>query len=224
MSNIEALQESIGYVFKKPMMLKKALTHPSYSTDNNQRMEYLGDALLNFVVSQLLYQKHFASGEGVLTRLRAHLVCKRTLATLARNMKLSLYMQVGKSFDRKDFTDGMYADVFEAVLAAVYLDGGYIAAESVCEFCYENFLSKNYADLVQKDPKTTLQEFCQKHQYALPIYSICETKEANKPRFLIEASINSLCIQASAHAGTKREGQQMAAEHIIFQLQQKGML
>ena len=224
MSHVSQLQKSMGYFFQKDCLLKTALTHPSYCTDNNQRMEYLGDSLLNFIVSQLLYRKHSSLNEGVLTRLRAHLVCRNTLAKVARNMKIDRVMNVGKSFDQKDFSDGMFADAFEAVLAAIYLDGGYESAEKVCLFCYENFLSKNYADVVQKDPKTTLQEFCQKNQYPLPVYTVSENGDKDKSRFFVKAQVSPLNIQSTAFARTKREGQRLAAEHIIFQLEQKGML
>lgn len=224
MIDLAVLEKSMHYVFSKRSLLRTALTHPSYATPHNQRMEYLGDSLLNFIISQVLYTKHASSSEGVLTRLRANLVCKRTLAVMARNMQLNDYMLVGKSFDQCDFTDGMYADVFEAIVAALYLDGGYAAAEKTVVFCYENFLSKDYADFVQKDPKTTLQEFCQKHHYALPDYHVQEVKADPAHRFHVKASVAAIGLESIAHAATKREGQQRAAQGIVSQLQQKGIL
>lgn len=225
MPNLLKLQSDIGYTFTNKALLQAALTHASFSASNNQRMEYLGDALLGFVISDLLYKKHFDRGEGDLTRLRAHLVCKKTLGGMAKKLELFKYIRLGKSFNRTDrLTENMHADTFEALIAAVYLDGGYGVALRVVEACYITFYAPDYDVLVQKDSKTGLQEFCQKNQYALPKYTVTEQNDAGRKRFFVEVTLEELRLNAHAYAVTKREAQRLAAGELICQLEKKGLL
>ena len=223
MPDLSQLQSTMGYTFKRVFLLETAMTHASYSVHNNQRMEYLGDALLGFVVSELLFKQHAAASEGLLTRLRAHLVCKKSLVHLAKSLEFSRFLKVGKSLDAVDEpTDSMLADAFEAVVAAIYLDADQATVIQFVEGCYQRFMGKDYAALVQKDPKSQLQEFCQKHQYALPHYQVSEDAQADQ-RFAVDVSIQGLALRATSRAVSKREAQRMAAAQLLDQLQQKGL-
>ena len=223
MADLDRLQADIGHHFSMIALLETAVTHASFSAHNNQRLEYLGDALLGFVISDLLFQKHPLVSEGALTRLRAHLVCKKTLVVIAKKIQLDRYFLVGKSINgNQQSADGMLADGFEAIVAAVYLDAGHAAVARMVAHCYRQFFAEDFLALVQKDAKTNLQEFCQKHQYALPEYTVVEQADA-KTRFAVSVSIERLQLQAYAEAASKREAQQRAAGNILDQLQTKGL-
>ena len=223
MHELQSLQDRIGYVFRDQKLLEIALTHASYGKPDNQRLEYLGDALLGLIISALLFDKHPKANEGMLTRQRAFLVKKSSLAKLARAMSLGKYIRVGLSVGDV-LTDGMLADALEALVAAIYQEGGLPAAQKVVSYCYASYFSEDFLDVVHKDAKSALQEFCQQRRYALPDYQVSEKRVGDRVGFEVCVSIHELKMTATMSAGSKREAQYATAEKLLDQLQEAGII
>lgn len=225
MNDLSDLQQKIAYVFRDEDMLKLALTHASHATSNNQRLEFLGDALLGLVVAEDLFFKHFSADEGELTRRKAMLVNKSTLAQIAARLELGKLLRVGASYAGSVPSANMLADAYEALIAAVYIDGGKPAAELMIGHCFERYFSHDYASFIPgKDAKTQLQEFCQRCRYALPVYEVVR-EEINGANMLfhIKASVTDLALVTEALARSKQAAQQQAAQALIVKLEKKGL-
>ena len=216
------LEQKLAYQFNDRSLLEEAVTHPSFSKKNNQRLEFLGDALLGCIISALLFEKHQRADEGELTRLRAHLVQKRTLSKLAKSMDLSHFLVVGSSFSSAEtLSDSVHADAFEALVAAVFADGGFDRAVDFVASCYDRYHDQGLDVCVSKDPKTALQEFCQKNRYALPDYRQSAVSQQSEG-FHICVEISELSLSAQSYALTKRQAQSIAAEKLLEQLLKRG--
>lgn len=179
---MEKLQNALDYVFGKPELLEQALTHPSWANEhgedlNNQRLEFLGDAVLELCISNELYKRYPDLREGPLTQMRGQLVNETTLARLSRDLDLPKNLRIGKGEDSQGGRqrDSIVADAFEAVLAAVYLDGGFGAAQRTVRKLFAPLWPNCGRESKEKDPKSQLQEFCQKTYKENPNYNLLNT-------------------------------------------------
>ena len=208
------LERRLEYRFRTESLLELALTHRSFGGDSNERLEYLGDAILNFVVAERLYRDLPAAAEGALTRLRASLVKKETLAEISREINLGEYLHLGGG-ERKSGgwrRDSILANTLEAVIGAIYLDSGL----GECSRTVELLFGDRFHDLSLKhpgkDPKTALQEILQARKQALPAYRvIAEDGEAHERSFTVECSIELLAEPVVASGRSKRIAEQAAA-------------
>lgn len=168
MAELKALEKSIGHTFKKPALLRQALTHPSMGHDHNQRLEYLGDAVLELCVSEKIYEKHPEMHEGAMTRLRQKLVREEKLAEAASQIHLGALLVMDRSCEISGGRENpsVLCDAFEAVLAAVYLDGGLDAAREMVRR-----LIGDCTETGETDPKSALQEYLQQKGYDMPAYA-----------------------------------------------------
>ncbi|TDJ63180.1 MAG: ribonuclease III [Proteobacteria bacterium] len=204
----------LDYQFEDETLLQRALTHRSKSADNYERLEFLGDSVLNFTISAELYGRYPNVAEGELTRLRANLVKKETLALLAREMGLGDFLSLGSGelksggFDRAS----ILADALEAVFGAVFIDGGIEKARVLIVDVYCDFLEKVTPDTLQKDPKTQLQEHLQKQSFAPPVYNVIEiTGQAHDQSFRVECVVPGLSESVQGTGRSRRNAEQDAA-------------
>lgn len=215
MAVAEALCRALGRAFSQPGLLQQALTHRSFSARNNERLEFLGDGVLNCVIAHLLYQRFPQLPEGDLSRLRAHLVKESTLSELAIALDLGSHLQLGDG-EMKNAgwrRPSMLADALEAVIGATYLDGGFPAAEALVERLYTKLLDNLDPKLVGKDPKTLLQEYLQGRKLGLPEYTVVATEgEAHRQTFRVACSIPALEVRAEGEGSSRRAAEQQAAE------------
>ncbi len=220
--NFSELEEAIGYHFKNPELIHEALSHSSYANEkkkqrhSNERLEFLGDSVLSVVVSQYLFKHHPDLPEGELTRIRAALVCEKSLHKFALKIKLGNYLLLGKG---EEHTGGrerpsILADAFEAVIAAVYLDGGLEAARKhILHFIPERIPEKH--SMLFGDYKTALQEVIQKNPEEKIDYKLIEESgpDHNKT-FVVEVCLNSNVI-GKGIGKSKKEAEQMAAQEAL---------
>jgi ribonuclease-3 len=190
--------------FRDPELLRQALRHRSAGKPNNERLEFLGDAILGLLVSDALYRKFPKASEGELTQARSHLVRESTLAEIAREQDLGSHLELGpgemKSGGHR--RDSILADAVEAVIAAVYLDTGFAAAQSLVEQWFGGRLQLSLEKSPGKDPKTKLQEWLQSKQHALPVYRLLQAGGSDHARnFDVECVLENLAI-ITAGSGT----------------------
>lgn len=227
MSPLESLYSQLGYTFSSSKPLAHALTHCSAvgnPVDNNERLEFLGDAVLNFVIASTLYRQYPFAKEGELSRLRSSLVKEETLAEIARNLDLGHYLRLGTGelksggFRR----DSILADALEAILGAIYLDGGFSSCEEVVLRLYQTRLQKLNTKLVSeelKDPKTRLQELLQSRHWALPEYQVLETHgEAHDQTFKVRCRLVEIDLITYGVGSSRRRAEQIAAEEALEKL------
>lgn len=209
------IERKLGYEFSNAALLQQALTHRSYGVPHNERLEFLGDGLLNFVIARLLFQQFSTLPEGDLSRLRAGLVNQHALSELAASLSLGDYLRLGEGelksggFRRPS----ILADAFEALIGAICLDGGFAAAEKVLTALYRPLLARiDPQSLGSKDPKTRLQEYLQGNKMALPQYAIVSVAgEAHEQLFRVECFIPELSIRSRGEGPTRRAAEQEAA-------------
>lgn len=220
--DLERLQRRIGYRFVDSTLLQRALTHRSVSGNNNERLEFLGDGLINFVVAAALYEAHGRAEEGALSRLRASLVREESLARLARELELSEVLSLGESelksggFRR----DSILADALEALLGAVYLDGGFEAARQVSLALFAVMLAELPDAESLKDPKTRLQEWLQARSRPLPRYEILsESGPPHRRLFRVRCQLADGELATEADGSSRRNAEQRAAEMLLQVLQ-----
>jgi len=212
--NLQLLQNRLGYTFRDPGLLQQALTHRSHSSVHNERLEFLGDSILNCVVASILYERFTNLTEGDLSRLRANLVKQQALFEIAQKLDLSPFLRLGEGelksggFRRPS----ILADTLEAVLGATFLDGGFEAARAVIRAFYLPLLDSVDPGTLGKDAKTLLQEFLQSKKIALPTYNVVATHgAAHSQEFEIECLVPKLAIQVFGRGGSRRAGEQAAA-------------
>jgi ribonuclease-3 len=210
------IERRLGYRFSNAALLQQALTHRSHGVPHNERLEFLGDGLLNFVVARLLFQQFSALPEGDLSRLRAGLVNQQALSELAVSLSLGDFLRLGEGelksggFRRPS----ILADAVEALIGAISLDGGFDAAEKVLTQIYRPLLEAiDPGASGNKDPKTRLQEYLQGRKLALPQYSIVSVEgEAHEQHFRVECVIAELSIRTHGKGPTRRAAEQEAAQ------------
>jgi len=216
----ETLSARLGYRFHHPDLLRQALTHRSYGAPNNERLEFLGDGVLNCVIASLLYTRFPRLPEGQLSRLRANLVNQECLSQLAAQLSLGDCLLLGEGelksggFRRPS----ILADGLEAVLGAAFLDGGFDAAAGIVERLYEPILANLDPKDLGKDAKTLLQEHLQGHRLALPQYHVVSvTGEAHEQHFRVECVIPELGIRTEGEGASRRAAEQQAARQAYEQ-------
>ena len=208
--------QRLGYDFRDPALLRQALTHRSFGASHNERLEFLGDSVLNCVIARRLYDALPDLPEGDLSRLRAHLVNQQKLAALGREIGLGEAVLLGEGEVRSRGRErpSILANALEALLGAVFLDGGFVAAESVILRIYAETFSTLDPGAMGKDPKTRLQEFLQGRRIPLPRYSVVSIRgEAHDQQFQVECLIPELNIRAVGEGATRRAAEQEAARH-----------
>ncbi|MBC3883245.1 ribonuclease III [Undibacterium sp. LX40W] len=213
--NEQLLQKRLGHQFKDVALLQQALTHRSHSTTHNERLEFLGDSILNCVVASILFETFDRIDEGDLSRVRANLVKQQSLFEIAQKMELSQFLRLGEGelksggFRRPS----ILADTLEALFGAIYLDAGFDAARSVIKALYAPILVSVDPTTLGKDAKTLLQEFLQSKKIALPLYNVVATHgAAHNQEFEIECLVPKLEIQVFGTGGSRRAGEQAAAK------------
>ncbi len=221
---IDKLQTRLDYQFKQPELLQDALTHRSASSRNNERLEFLGDSILNFVIAEELFIKYPQYPEGDLSRLRASLVNKDGLALVAQDLQLGDYLRLGSG----ELKSGGYrrhsilADAVEAIFGSVLMDSNFETCKKLILRLYKKQLDNVVDPALLKDPKTRLQELLQSRKLPLPVYEVTDVKgKAHQQDFSICCSIDDLSIQTHSHAGSRRKAEQIAAEQAITLVQQQ---
>jgi ribonuclease-3 len=212
------LQERLGCTIADPGLLARALTHRSAGPDNNERLEYLGDAVLSFVIAEMLFHQFPGASEGELSRYRASLVSGEALAALAAEIGLGDQLRLGdgelKSGGQRRAT--ILADGLEAVFGAIYLDRGLDAARAVADRLFRQLLATLPEASELKDPKTRLQEWLQGRGFALPAYTVLEVSgEPHEQRFRVRCDVPDLEMAAEADGSSRRRAEQDAAQRIL---------
>ena len=213
------LKKSLDYEFTDPHLLKQALTHRSAPGENNERLEFLGDAVLDFVISEVVFRTHPGAPEGDLSRLRSSLVKDTSLAELASGLGLGEFLILGGG-ERKTGghrRESILADALEALLGAVYLDAGFDAARNIIERVFGNRLEE-FPDVEElRDPKTRLQEWLQARQMSLPIYELTEvTGKPHQQTFEVTCDIPGSTTRGAGT--TRRNAEQEAALAMLSEL------
>lgn len=222
--DLAALQQRLGYRFQDIRLLQRALTHRSFSSDHNERLEFLGDSVLGLAISSWLYHKLADSPEGDLSRARANLVKEGSLYQLALGLGLPELLRLGEGESKSGgkARPSILADAVEAILGAVYLDAGYAAGEQVVHRLFEGVEINPHMRAAEKDPKTALQEWLQGRRMQLPQYSVSQiTGAAHKQTFEVECVIPELRLGARGQGGSRRAGEQAAAAAMLEILKAK---
>jgi ribonuclease-3 len=221
----DTLARRLGHAFQDAGLLRQALTHRSYGTPHNERLEFVGDAVLNCVVARTLYARFPGLAEGDLSRARASLVNGTTLARVARRLDLGAALRLGEGEQKSGGADrtSILADALEAVFGAVLVDAGYDAAARVIDAAYAEILRDADPSALGKDPKTRLQEWLQGRRVAVPEYVVTATHgEAHAQRFDVECRIAALNMVTHGSGANRRAGEQAAAAEALATLQGGG--
>jgi ribonuclease III len=216
-----ALQQRIQHQFTSPKLLAQALTHRSFSADHNERLEFLGDSVLNLAVSGLLYQALETLPEGELSRVRANLVKQETLHQLALELGLPGMIRLGEGELRSGGSKrpSILADALEALIGAVYVDAGFEAAAALVRRLYEKVQINPQMEAAAKDAKTELQEWLQGRKMSLPAYTVVGTTgAAHKQTFEVECLITELGRSERGLGGSRRAAEQAAATALLVSL------
>jgi len=209
-----SIADVIGYYFDNIELLQQALTHRSYGAFHNERLEFLGDGILNCVVAEHLFLKYPQINEGGLSRLRANIVNQKSLSEHAQNIGLGAYLLLGDGEIKSGGIQrpSILANAMEALIGAVFLDGGYLAAREIVVKIFSDQLKTVGEKMLDKDPKTLLQELLQEQRLSLPQYSIIETHGmAHDQIFRVECVIPELGIRTEGEGPSKRSAEQAAA-------------
>ncbi len=221
MKPLQQLQTVIHYQFKKDELLQQAMTHRSFSKNrNNETLEFLGDSILGLVISEHLYLRLEDATEGELSRIRASLVKEDALATVARDINLGDFLQLGSGelksggFRRAS----ILSDAMEALFGAIYLDGGFEQCRKTILFLYDDYLVTLPSPGDLKDPKTTLQEYLQSHKHDLPEYEVIKTEgKSHDQTFTVECRIDAMSISTKGKGSSRKKAEQMAASRALGQ-------
>ncbi|OZI30421.1 ribonuclease III [Bordetella genomosp. 10] len=216
--SLAALQSRLDHRFGDEALLEQALTHRSHGARHNERLEFLGDSVLNFVVASMLFDRYGKIDEGDLSRLRANLVKQASLADIAQKLELSHDLRLGEGelksggFRRPS----ILADTLEAIFGAVFLDGGFDAARRVIARLYQPILATVDPKTLGKDAKTLLQEFLQGRKLALPVYTVIATHgAAHSQQFEVECAIPAWEIKVVGAGASRRAAEQAAAKSAL---------
>ena len=216
--DVQALQTVLGHEFASKDLLSQALTHRSHSVAHNERLEFLGDSVLNCVIASLLFDKFSKIDEGDLSRLRANLVKQQSLYEIAQRLELSQHLRLGEGelksggFRRPS----ILADTVEALFGAVFLDAGFDVARRMIKRLYQPVLDTVDPKTLGKDAKTLLQEYLQGRKIALPVYTVVATHgAAHSQEFEVECAVAKLAIQVLGAGGSRRAAEQAAAKKAL---------
>lgn len=218
LAKLNQLVDKLGYQFNDIRYLERALTHRSVGAKNNERLEFLGDSLVNFMIADALYHQFKGISEGDLSRIRAFLVKGETLAVIAKEFGLSDYLRLGPGelksggFRR----ESILADTVEAIIASVYEDGGLDVCRQFVMRLYKKRLAELDPKNVGKDPKTRLQEYLQSRKQELPEYSVISVNgPAHAQQFTVSCNVESLSKKFESTATNRRKAEQLAAEQAL---------
>lgn len=219
--DLEKLSRSLHYPFQKPAYLKQALTHCSVGVENYERFEFLGDSILSFVIAEELFKRLPSQSEGQLSRLRSFLVRGETLTEIAKELNLGLYLFLGQGelksggFRRAS----ILADALEAIFAAVYLDGGFVAAKKVILHLFCSRLEDPYLNQCVKDAKTQLQEYLQADKQNLPEYALTKVEgDEHNQLFYITCTVEGVKFVSYGQGFNRRKAEQIAAQSMLKEL------
>lgn len=218
---LEALQARLGHRFGDERLLQRALTHRSFGADHNERLEFLGDAVLNLAVSALLYGQFAGSDEGDLTRVRAHLVREDSLhrAALALGLPEVLRLSEGEARGGGAQRPSILADAAEALIGAIYLDAGLEPAARLVTDLFGELIAGTQAENFGKDAKTELQEWLQARKLPVPAYRIVATTgQAHAQSFEVECAVPVLGVAESGNGRSRRAAEQQAAQALLGRL------
>jgi ribonuclease-3 len=213
--DLAELEERLQYKFRSGELLQQAVTHRSHGVVHNERLEFLGDSVLNCVVAQLLFLKYARLDEGDLSRLRANLVKQQSLSEIAERMGLSDFLRLGEGEMKSGGfrRPSILADTIEAVFGAVFVDGGFEGAREVISRLFEPVLKVVDPKTLGKDSKTLLQEYLQAKRLPLPVYTVVETRgAAHNQEFEVECSIPKLDVGVRGNGRSRRGAEQSAAK------------
>lgn len=217
----DKLKRRIGFEFRRDSLLDQALTHRSLGGRNNERLEFLGDAVLGLVVGEAVWHRFEAADEGQLSRLRAALVRKETLAEVAREIALGDYLRLGAGELRTGghMRDSILADGVEAVIGAAYLDQGFDAARGLVLGLFEERITALDLDRALKDPKTRLQEWLQAKQRPLPRYEVVGIDgDQHRQQFAVRCALEDQALGVTGRGTSRRRAEQQAAENMLARL------
>jgi ribonuclease-3 len=215
---LQALQRRLGHPFGDPALLQRALTHRSFGAEHNERLEFLGDAVLSLAISSLLYERFSGSDEGDLTRVRAHLVREDSLhrAALALRLPEVLRLSEGESRGGGAQRASILADATEALIGAAFIDGGFQAALDLVRRLFGEVIAATEADSWTKDAKTELQEWLQARRLPVPTYRILATHgQAHAQTFELECAVPTLGLAESGQGRSRRAAEQEAARLML---------
>lgn len=223
-SALHALQRRLQHEFTQPQLLSQAVTHRSFSSDHNERLEFLGDSVLNLSVSSLLYARLQHQPEGDLSRVRANLVKQETLHQLALGLRIAEVLRLGEGESRSGGhkRPSILADALEAIIGAVYLDAGYAAADALVLRLFHAVDIQPQMQAIGKDPKTELQEWLQGRKMRLPSYRVIATLgAAHQQTFDVECEVSEYRLAERGIGGSRRAGEQAAAAAMLSTLKAK---
>ena len=223
--SLDGLSRTLGYSFKDPDLLQAAVTHRSAGSKNNERLEFLGDAVLGHVIAEWLYAEFPEASEGQLSRLRASLVKRETLADIARNLAVGDYLRLGSGelksggFRR----DSILADALEALFGGIVLDSGFESCRAIIHHLFAGRIDQLSAGDELKDPKTRLQEYLQSRKLDLPVYQVIEVSgKSHSQQFVVECRVDSVQQCSKGAGSSRRRAEQTAAEAMLEQLDSYG--
>ena len=215
---LDELQRRLGHRFLRPELLERALTHRSFGADHNERLEFLGDAVLSLAVSGLLFERFAGSDEGDLTRVRAHLVREDSLHRVALQTGLPEVVRLSDGEARGGGAQraSILADALEALIGAVFVDGGFDAARTLVQRLFGEVIASTEIGNWAKDAKTELQEWLQARRLPVPTYRIAATRgQAHAQTFEVECSIPALSMTESGRGRSRRAAEQEAARRML---------
>lgn len=213
-----SLVKKLGYSFRDTSLLRLALTHRSFSADNNERLEFLGDSLLNLIIGEALFAKFPSAREGQLSGLRSSLVREDTLVLIARDFELSRFLVLGEGELKSGGLerDSILADAVEALIGAIYLESGFDDCRKIVLEWYADKLDQLSLSASHKDAKTRLQEYLQSCKKPLPEYQVVETTgESHAQQFVVECRVILLPRPTSGRASSRREAEKLAAAQAL---------
>jgi ribonuclease-3 len=216
------LARAIGHRFRREELLLQALTHRSFGANNNERLEFLGDALIGFVIADALWARFPEADEGTLSRMRASLVKRESLADLARGIDLGDYLRLGTGERRSGghARESILADAFEALWGAVYLDAGFELASKLVLRHFAHRMAGTEPAAAAKDPKTQLQEWLQADRRPLPEYKVIATKgDHHAQTFTVSCVLVDTAFSTRAESSTRRGAEQAAAQAMLESIQ-----
>jgi len=225
--NIEQIEKILNYQFKDNSLLELALTHRSFQGKNNERLEFLGDSILNFIIAELLFKKFNLLPEGDLSRLRSQLVKSETLSEIGIILKLGDYLILGEGELKSSGwrRPSILADSVEAIIGAVFIDGGVSAASDLVLDWFKSRIDLINPDNIEKDSKSVLQEFLQAKKISLPDYNIVSIEgEAHCQHFRVSCSIPKLGLSIEGEGSSRKIAEQAAAEEILKKLNKNAEL
>lgn len=224
-ARLQALQSRLGHTFAQPGLLLQALTHRSAGSPHNERLEFLGDAVLDLAVARLLFERFSGSDEGDLSRVRAHLVREDTLHRIALDLQLPQVIRLSESAARSGGASrpSILADATEALIGAAFLDAGYEAAHAVVQRLFAERIAASDTSQWAKDPKTALQEWLQSRRVAVPAYRVVAARgQAHEQTFEVACEVAALGRSATGEGRSRQAAEQQAAQRMLQALQQPG--